>query len=75
MNPDFTSGIYFVTVKLTQSRMVAYNKRENYETKKTSKKTDTHKNCLQNNKSENFQKFHDCIYSPYPSQSMSEEII
>ena len=69
--PNFTSGIYFKATKVAQCRTVAENRRFKKEVEKeTAKKKVTCKFCLQQNKSEYFQK---CQYRMDNIFSSSEE--
>ena len=73
-NPDLGSGIY-----LTDSKVAQLSRREKEEAKKeTAKKTAAQKLCLQKNRSKDFQKFQDFMYSlllsPY-KQSMFVKLV
>ena len=66
-NPNSTSVIYLTTAKVLQCRMVVENTIEKEETKnKTAKKTASLKVCIQQNKSEYFQRCQCYIYNISP---------
>ena len=63
-NPDSSPGIYLTAAKVAQYRLVAENKRDKEKAKKeTAKKTAAQKLCLQQNRSEDFHKCQDSMYS------------
>ena len=69
-NRDSSLGIYLTAAKVAQYRLVAENKRDKEKAKKeTAKKTAAQKLCLQQNRSEDFHKRQESLYSLSSSTS------